>query len=40
VLTGEAYAEILAHILDVNGVAAGRAELPAGGEALRRMRIP
>jgi hypothetical protein len=39
-LAGEAYAEILAYILEVNGIAAGAADLPPGGDALTPMRIP
>jgi PQQ-dependent dehydrogenase (s-GDH family) len=39
-LSDEVYAEILAYMLEVNGVAAGAADLPPGGDALRRMRIP
>jgi len=39
-LAGEAYADILAYIFEVNGMAAGDADLPAGGDALARMRIP
>ena len=39
-LTDTAYADILAHILEVNGVAGGDAELPAGGNSLTQMRIP
>ncbi len=39
-LADEAYAEILAYIFEVNGIPAGAAELPPGGDALARMRIP
>jgi PQQ-dependent dehydrogenase (s-GDH family) len=39
-LADEAYAGILAYIFEVNGIPAGAAELPPGGDALARMRIP
>ena len=39
-LTDTAYANIVAHILEVNGVAVGDAELPTDGNSLAPMRIP
>jgi hypothetical protein len=39
-LRARPYAEILAYILEVNGIAAGAADLPPGGDALTPMRIP
>jgi len=38
-LDPQAYADILAHILAANGLPAGSTELPAGGEALRDIRL-
>jgi PQQ-dependent dehydrogenase (s-GDH family) len=38
-LQDEAYANIVAYILEVNGVKAGNAKLPAGGAALDKMTI-
>ena len=39
-LPDAAYAEVVAYILEVNGAIAGTAELPAGGDRLKLMRIP
>jgi mono/diheme cytochrome c family protein len=38
-LPKESYANIVAYVLEVNGYKAGGGELPAGGEALKQMRI-
>lgn len=38
-LPKESYANILAYILDVNGLKAGKSQLPAGGDPLDKMRI-
>lgn len=38
-LPDDSYANILAYIFDVSGVKAGAAALPAGGDALKKMRI-
>lgn len=39
-LPNAAYADIVAYILEMNGAAAGRSELPANGDALTNVRIP
>jgi mono/diheme cytochrome c family protein len=38
-LPDASYASVLAYILDVNGAKAGAADLPGGGDALRKMRL-